>query len=114
MPLCALAFASGVFLSLGTPWGLVRHYWLAFKLAITVVSSALLWLHLRPITQLAVAGASVTTSLEAYRPQRVQMVVVSGAAVVALLVATALSVMKPAGLTPYGWRRLRQPTAAGT
>jgi hypothetical protein len=32
------------------------------------------------------------------------MVVASGAALVALIVLTALSVYKPAGMTPYGWR----------
>jgi hypothetical protein len=33
------------------------------------------------------------------------MVVASGAALLVLLVLTALSVYKPQGMTPYGWRK---------
>jgi hypothetical protein len=36
---------------------------------------------------------------------QIQIVVVSGAALLALLVATALSVYKARGMTSYGWRK---------
>jgi len=36
---------------------------------------------------------------------RIQLVVASGAAVLALLMTTALSIYKLRGLTRYGWRR---------
>ena len=36
---------------------------------------------------------------------RVQLVIASGAGVLALLATTALSIYKPRGLTRYGWRR---------
>jgi len=35
---------------------------------------------------------------------RIQLLANAGAALVALLVTTALSVYKPRGMTPYGWR----------
>jgi hypothetical protein len=39
---------------------------------------------------------------------QLQMVVTSGAALVALLVAIGLSVYKPQGMTTYDWRKQRQ------
>jgi hypothetical protein len=41
------------------------------------------------------------------RPMRIQLVADAGAALVALLAATALSVYKPQGVTPYGRRKQR-------
>jgi hypothetical protein len=40
-----------------------------------------------------------------------RVAVASGLAIVAPLLATVLSVYKPRGLTPYGWRRYRQRSA---
>lgn len=39
------------------------------------------------------------------------MVEASGAALVVLLVLTALSVYKPQGMTPYGWRKQHEQRA---
>jgi hypothetical protein len=39
------------------------------------------------------------------------MVVASGAALLALLVLTALSVYKPQGMTRYGWRKQHEQRA---
>ncbi len=39
---------------------------------------------------------------------RIQLLANAGAALVALLVTTALSVYKPRGMTPYGWRKQRE------
>ncbi|MCY9666405.1 hypothetical protein M5X11_15790 [Paenibacillus alginolyticus] len=36
---------------------------------------------------------------------QIQLVVIAGAAMLALLVATTLSMYKPRGMTPYGWRK---------
>jgi hypothetical protein len=36
---------------------------------------------------------------------RIQLVADAGAAIVVLFVATTLSVYKPRGMTPYGWRK---------
>ena len=36
----------------------------------------------------------------------------ASAAVLALLVATTLSVYKPRGVTPYGWRKQREQRSA--
>jgi hypothetical protein len=47
------------------------------------------------------------------RDMRVQLVVTAAAALVLLLVATALNVYKPKGLTPYGWRKQQERIAMG-
>ncbi len=104
LPLCLASLASGIIQALGTVWGLFRHYWVIVKLAINALSTLILLVHLRPIdviTGIATAGPIVGG---AHRQLRVQMAVASGLALLALLVATALSVYKPRGLTPYGWR----------
>ena len=56
VPLSIAPLLTGPLLSLGTPWGLFRHYWILAKLLITVVSSVLLIVHLQPIRLLALAA----------------------------------------------------------
>lgn len=95
---------TGPLLSLGTPWGLFRHYWILAKLVINALSTLILLVHLQPINYLSRAATEATLST-ADRSLQIQMVIASGAALVALLVATALAVYKPRGMTPYGWRK---------
>lgn len=104
LPLCLAALATGVIQSLGTAWGLFRHYWLLVKLAITLLSTLILLVHLRPIAAIVGFAAAGPIGGEEHRQLRVQLAVASGLAVLALLLATTLSVYKPQGLTPYGWR----------
>ncbi len=51
VPLCLASLATGLVQALGTPWGLLRHYWVIIKLLITVLSTVILMVHMRPITQ---------------------------------------------------------------
>src|SRR6266498_3112087 len=39
---------TGPVLSLGTPWGLFRHYWIVVKLVINILSTILLLIHMGP------------------------------------------------------------------
>jgi hypothetical protein len=95
---------TGPILSLGTPWGLFRHYWILAKLAINILSTLILCVHLQPINYLARRTAEAVLS-SADRTLQIQMVIASGAALLALLVATSLAVYKPRGMTPFGWRK---------
>lgn len=108
VPLSLASFVSGIVQSLGTPWGLFRHYWVVAKLLITTVSTALLILHLQPIGHLASVVAETTPAKGDLAGMRIQLVATSAAAVVALVVATALSIYKPRGLTPHGWRKQQE------
>lgn len=116
LPLCLASLATGLAQSLASPWGLLRHYWVVLKLAITVVSTAILLLHLQSIDYLATRATASAFTVEADLPVRLKLVVTSGAAVLALLAATVLSVYKPKGVTAHGQRtrfQRRQRASAG-
>ncbi len=104
LPLCLASLVTGLASSLVTPWGLLRHYWVLFKLAITVISTGLLLLHLPPIDYLARRAADPDFAVGSDLPVRIKLATAAGAAVLALLLAIVLSVYKPKGLTPYGQR----------
>jgi hypothetical protein len=96
--------ATGPLLSLGTPWGLFRHYWIIVKLVINILSTTILLMHMQPISYLSRAAAEGTLS-HADRSLQIQMVFAAGAGLIALIVATGLAVYKPRGMTSYGWRK---------
>jgi len=111
VPLACAALPSGLVMSLGTEWGLFRHYWVAAKLLITIVATIILLMHLQPIGHVASVVATTTLARGELAGLRMQLVADAGAALVALLAATALSVYKPRGLTAYGRRRQREQLA---
>jgi hypothetical protein len=104
VPFSIASLLTGLIMSFGTSWGLFRHYWVLIKFVITVPSTLLLLLHLQPIGHLANVVTETTLSSGELAGMRIQLVANAGAAVVVLLVATALSVVKPQGRTRYGWR----------
>ena len=103
-PLSFAPLLTGPILSLGTPWGLFQHYWIVVKLVITILSTIFLLPQIQPISYLSRVAADGTLS-SADLSMRIQMVVASAAALLAFLVATALGVYKPRGMTAYGWRK---------
>lgn len=104
VPLCLASLLTGLISSLGNEWGLFRYYWILIKLLITILSTVGLLVHLQPISYLAGVAAKTTLSSSDHQVQ-IQLVVVASAALLALLVATTLSMYKPRGVTPYGWRK---------
>lgn len=104
VPLCLASLVTGVVQSLGTPWGLIRHWWVLIKLVLTVAATGLLLLHTQPIGQLsrvASSGGPLGADLDG---MRLQLLVDAVAALVVLLGATVLAVVKPRGLTGIGRR----------
>jgi hypothetical protein len=112
VPLCFASLVTGVVASLGTTWGLFRHYWVLVKLLLTAGSTLALLVHLRPIELMAQAAAAGTASSPDLAEARLQLVFASGAALLVLLMTTALSIYKPRGLTRYGWRKQQEPRVA--
>lgn len=108
VPLSFAPLITGPVLSLGTPWGLFRHYWILAKLVITILCTVIMQLHMQPIRYLAGAVATMTQLSSGLNQMQVQMVVASTAALVALVVATMLAVYKPQGMTSYGWRKYEE------
>src|SRR5918993_1920728 len=56
VPLAHASLVSGIALSLGTPWGLIRHYWVVVKLVITAFSTAILLIYMGTFRQMAQAA----------------------------------------------------------
>ena len=108
VPLAFASLLSGLVQALGTPWGLFRHYWVLFKLTLTLLATILLLVHTQPIHHVADAAVSTLLAVTDLRQTRIQLLVDAAAALLVLLVTTTLSVYKPRGLTPYGWRKLRE------
>lgn len=113
VPLSLASLLTGLVQSLGTPWGLFRHYWIVIKLLITVFATLLLLVHMQPVGHLARIVAATTLAKGELAGLRIQLVADAGAALVALGVAAILSVYKPRGLTQYGRRRQREERATG-
>ena len=109
--LVPLAFASlltGLVQALGTTWGLVRHYWVLFKLLINVFATAVLLMYMETFSLMADAAADPSTDLGTVRNASPALHAV--AAALLLLAATTLAVYKPRGMTRYGRRKQREPT----
>ena len=102
-PLAMLSLVTGLVQALGTAWGLVRHYWVIFKLLITVLATLVLLLYMQTFAAMAATASDPDVGLGLVRnPSPLVHTVL---ALVLLLLATALAVYKPHGLTRYGWRR---------
>lgn len=108
VPLCVATLVTGLVQSLGTPWGLVRHYWVIAKVLLTAPASAILLLHMRPISHLADVASTRELAAGDERQVRIQLIANAGAALLVLLVTTVLSIYKPRGVTPYGQRKQRE------
>lgn len=91
VPLSVTSLLTGLAQSLSTEWGVFRHYWILATLLINVLAAFVLLLFMQGLN-----AAEVGTP----RPM-----VHAAAALVLLVAATALSVYKPRGMTPYGWRK---------
>jgi hypothetical protein len=103
VPLALMSLLTGIVQSLGSEWGLFRHYWVLFKLLIAVVATIVLLMYTQTVGFLADVAAASTADLGQLRGPT--FVLHSGAALLLLLAATVLAVYKPRGMTRYGQRK---------
>lgn len=108
VPLAFASLLTGLVQALGTNWGLFRHYWVLAKLVLTVLATFLLLLHMQAAGHVADAAAGNDLSGPGLDGMRLRLVLDAGAALLVLLTTTALSIYKPRGMTPYGWRAQRE------
>lgn len=104
--LVPLAFASlftGIVQSIGTTWGLLRHYWVIFKLLITLFATTVLLMYMATFRYMARVAADPGVDLQSVR--NFSPVLHAVLALLLLLAATVLGLYKPRGMTPYGWRK---------
>jgi hypothetical protein len=106
VPLSLASLFTGLVQSLGTKWGLFRHYWVLFKLLMNVFATIVLLMYMQTLDYFAKLAAETTLSSGGLSGLRSPSPVLhAGLALLLLLVATVLAVYKPQGLTPYGWRK---------
>jgi hypothetical protein len=60
MLLVAALIVTGLIQSLGTAWGLFRHYWVLIKLLIAILATVVLLVHMQPIGDMARVAAERT------------------------------------------------------
>jgi len=103
LPLAVACLVTGVIQSLGTPWGLFRHYWVLLSLVITGFATTILVLHAPDVYAMAdqaSSGADVSTmGGDLFH---------SVGGLLVLLLPLVLNIYKPRGLTGYGWRKQQE------
>jgi uncharacterized membrane protein len=105
VPLAIASLLTGLIMSLGTPWGLFKHYWVIFKLILTVLSISVLLLNMQTVSYFAaLAAESESGDLLGMQGELLH----AGVGLLVLLVITTLSVYKPRGMTRYGRLKQRQ------
>ena len=110
VPLGVGSLLVGVVQSLGTEWGLFRHYWVLVKLVLTIAALTLLLVHMRLVSHVSSIAATTGVSAGDLR-MRIQLVGDASSALVVLLVNTVLSIYKPRGMTRRGRRAQRERSA---
>jgi hypothetical protein len=108
VPLAIASLFSGIVQSLGTPWGLFRHYWVLAKLLLTTFATIVLLAKVPLIGYAARRAAEGTSSSVDLHAAGIQLAVHATGGLLVLLAITALSVYKPWGLTHYGMRKQQE------
>jgi len=108
VPLALVSLLTGVVQSLGTPWGLLRHYWVVFKLLLTVAAVIVLLLQPARISYVAGVAATTTMSSADLRFLQISLTIHAAVGLVVLLMIAGLGVYKPRGMSPYERRKQRE------
>lgn len=113
VPFGIAALVTGLVMSLGTPWGLFKHYWVLFTLLLTMFGIFVLIEYSLTLRQMAgVATRPTLSSAELSMLKDPGHAVHNIGGLGLLLVVTLLNVYKPRGLTRHGWRKQQESRAA--
>ena len=107
LPLAIASLLTGLVMSLGTKWGLFRHWWVLISFLLTVVATVVLLSEMRVITASAGVASDPSTSIDQLLALPTTLPHSLGGLLV-LLVVQVLNVYKPQGVTPYGWRKQQE------
>lgn len=109
VPLSVSSLLSGLVMSLGTKWGLFRHYWVLLSLVLTTLATVILVQHMPTVSFFAaMAKGSDSADLPALRNGLQGEFLHGGGGLVVLLIVQVLNVYKPPGMTGYGWRKQQE------
>jgi uncharacterized membrane protein len=103
VPFAIASLITGIVISLGTTWGLFRHYWVLFKLTINVFATIVLLEYMQTFRHMAAVATDPSATLDSVRNP--SPILHSVLALLILLVATVLAIYKPRGVTAYGRRK---------
>ncbi len=107
VPLALGSLLTGIVMSVGTKWGLFRHWWVLISLLLTILANLVLLMESALVSRMAAVAADPATpdeQLLAIPPTLLHSI----GGLVLLLGVQALNIYKPQGLTPYGWRRQQE------
>ena len=105
VPMAFSSLLTGLIQSMGTPWGLFRHYWVLAKLLLTTFAIVILMVKMELVGEAARLAAETALPNVNLRAAGMQLAVHAAGGLLVLLVPVVLSVYKPWGLTPYGQRK---------
>lgn len=106
VPFSLASLVTGLVQSLGSQWGLLRHYWVVAKLLMNLFAIVVLVMYMQTLGYLADVARETTSSSADLRWLRSPSPLLhAGGALLLLLAATVLSVYKPRGMTKYGQRK---------
>ena len=109
VPLAVASLLTGLVISLGTKWGLFRHYWVLFSLVLTFLAIVVLLSNMQTVSFFAgLAAGTGSADVGALRGGLQGELLHAGVGLLVLLVIQVLNVYKPRGLTPYGWRKQQE------
>src|ERR671921_91831 len=111
VPLARGSLLSGLIMSVGTKWGLFRHYWVLISLLLTIIATVVLLVETQTISYFADIAADPTTSADDLRALG-NTLVHSVGGIAMLLVILVMNVYKPRGMTQYGWRKQQEQRRA--
>lgn len=103
VPLALGTLLIGILNALSAPWGMFRHYWVVVKLVLTLFATTILLFEAQTVRFMAQVASSGPDprNLPGSLPHSIGGLLV-------LLIITVLSVYKPRGVTPYGWRKQQE------
>lgn len=103
VPLALASLVTGIVQSLGTAWGLFRHYWVLLSLLLTVLATSVLLLHMPDVSRMADLAADPTVDVSGLGGDLTHSV----GGLLVLLAPLVLNIYKPRGMTRYGQRKQR-------
>jgi len=101
VPLAFAALLTGLIMSLGTPWGLFRHYWVVISFMATMAATAVLMQHMPTVSYFAGVAAFDSANAGELRGALRGELLHAGVGVVVLLAIQMLNVYKPQGMLPF-------------
>ena len=113
VPLALASLLTGLVMSLGTRWGLFRHYWVLVSFTLTILATLVLLSNMQTVSFFAgLAAETNSADVDELRSGLWGELLHAGAGLLVLIVVQVLNVYKPRGLTPYGWRKQHEQRTA--